>query len=155
MLEQALTALATAAGSAVVTAAGTDGWSYLRQTLARWFGAGDGEREQTALERLDQTAAALGAAPPPQAESVRIRQEAAWQTRFEDALEALAPSERERAAHVLRALLEGSFPPGTGAGALFVAGDVDVRADRGSIAAALVHGGASIATPHQPDPPQG
>ncbi|MFE3492746.1 hypothetical protein ACFXOS_06485 [Streptomyces sp. NPDC059175] len=87
---------------------------------------------------------------------MHVRQEAAWQTRVEDALEALTPSERQRAADVLLAPTRRLAPPIRGdAGAFFVVRDVDALADRGSIAAAVVHGGASTTTPHLPDPPQG
>jgi hypothetical protein len=59
MLEQALTALAAAGGTAVVQAAGTDAWTGLRQAVARWFGRGDRQRERVELERLDRTAGEL------------------------------------------------------------------------------------------------
>ncbi|MFF3014533.1 hypothetical protein [Streptomyces sp. NPDC057939] len=153
MLDQALTALAAAAGTAVAAAAGTDVWSGLRGSLARWFGAGDTEREQDALDRLDRTAATLGSTPPAEVDQARIRQEASWQARIEDALEDLPAEERERAADLLRTLLAGAAPPAAGPGAVSVTGDV--RADRGSIAAAVIHGGATVGTPHQPAPEEG
>ena len=78
VLAEALTALAAAAGTAVVQAAGTDAWTGFRSEVARWFGGRDALREESALERLDQAAAALKAAGPGEAERVRARQEAVW-----------------------------------------------------------------------------
>ncbi|MFD9932267.1 hypothetical protein ACFWZ6_03925 [Streptomyces massasporeus] len=86
MLEQALADLAAAGSTVVVQAAGTDAWAGLRQMMARWFGRGDGRREQAELERLDHTAAALQTMDAADAERVRIRQEAAWQARIADLL---------------------------------------------------------------------
>ncbi|MGW7724996.1 hypothetical protein ACWGJ6_16780 [Streptomyces canus] len=158
MLDQVLTALAASGGTAVVAAAGTDVWGALRQAVARWFGRGDAQREQAELERLDQTAAALQSADSAEAERARIRQEASWQARIEAALESLSEGERDQAASRLRALLAQHAPQSTataGPGGLAVGGDVDIRADGGSIAAGVIHGGAHIDTPREPDPSQG
>lgn len=158
MLEQALTALAAAGGSAVVQAAGTDVWTGLRQAVARWFGRGDGRRQQAELERLDQTAGELEATDAEAAERMRIRQEAAWQARIEALLESLDDAERTRAAEELRALLAQHTRQGSasaGQGGLAVGGNVDIRAEDGSIAAGVIHGGAHINRPPAPDPSQG
>ena len=71
MLAEALTALAAAGGTAVVQAAGTDAWTGFRARVAKWFARGDTGREQVALERLDRTAAALGAAGPQRSDRAR------------------------------------------------------------------------------------
>jgi TPR repeat protein len=113
------TAVVRAAGEgvAVVRAAGggtgtrADAWAGLRRAFAAWFARGDAERERAELDRLDRTAAALTSAPAPD-DTTRIRQEAAWQTRFEERLEHLDPAERVRAAEELRTLL--AAPPVTG-----------------------------------------
>ncbi|MFD5464969.1 hypothetical protein ACFWIQ_19390 [Kitasatospora sp. NPDC127059] len=105
MLEEALAALATAGGTAVVQAAGTDAWAGLRTRVARLFGRGDGQRERAELERLDQTASALEVAGAGEAEIVRARQEAAWRTRFEALLENLADDARRQVAAELRTLM--------------------------------------------------
>ena len=89
MLAEALTAVAAAGGTAVVQAAGTDAWTGFRSRVAKWFARGDAGREQVALERLDQAAAALEAAGPGEVEWVRAVQEASWQARFEILLEGL------------------------------------------------------------------
>ncbi|MDX2854211.1 hypothetical protein PV342_38485 [Streptomyces sp. PA03-3a] len=112
MLEQALTALAAAGGSAVVQAAGTDAWAGLRQAVARWFSRDDSGREQTELERLNRTAAALQSGDPAQAERIRIREEVSWQTRIHMVLEAAGGAEQEQSAAQLRAIVEQYSPPG-------------------------------------------
>ncbi|KOG47629.1 hypothetical protein [Streptomyces decoyicus] len=158
MLDQALTALAASGGTAVVTAAGTDAWAGLRQAVARWFGRGNAQREQAELERLDQTGAALQAAAPAETERARIRIEASWQARIEAVLESLNEGERDQAAGQLRDLLAQHAPSNAataGPGGLAVSGNMDIRADGGSIAAGVIHGGAHTGTPPVPDPSQG
>ncbi|MFJ2170343.1 hypothetical protein [Streptomyces griseofuscus] len=158
MLDQVLTALAASGGTAVVTAAGTDAWTGVRQAVARWVGRGDALRERAELERLDQTAVVLVAAEPDEVERVRIRQEASWQTRIEAVLEGLAAGEREDAAEQLRSLLAQHAPQGgavAGPGGLAVGGNADIHAEKGSIAAGVIHGGARIDNPRKPDPSQG
>ncbi|MFI6010720.1 hypothetical protein ACIBAG_18205 [Streptomyces sp. NPDC051243] len=158
MLEQALTALAAAGGAAVVQAAGTDAWTGLRQAVARWFSRGDGQREHAELERLDRTADELRSAEADQAERLSIREEAAWQARIEALLENLDQEERARAAEELRALLAEQTPQSrasAGQGGLAVGGNADFRAEGGSIAAGVIHGGAHIGRPQTPDPSQG
>lgn len=158
MLDQALNALAAAGGTAVVTAAGTDAWAGLRRAVARWFSRGDALREQAELERLDQTATALQPTDPAEAERARIRQEASWQVRIEAMLEGLDDAERDQAADQMRSLLAQHVPQGgvsAGPGGLAVGGNVDIRADGGSIAAGVIHGGAHISTPPAPDPSHG
>ncbi|MFJ6835444.1 hypothetical protein [Streptomyces sp. NPDC091209] len=117
MLETALTALAAAGGTAVAQAAGTDAWSALRGRVAGWFGRGDSERERAELERLDSSAAELTAVGGPEAEQVRIRQEASWQARIEILLESLDGEQRDRAVAELRALVEEAAPGAAGPGA--------------------------------------
>ncbi|MFF2119350.1 hypothetical protein ACFVXH_18695 [Kitasatospora sp. NPDC058184] len=159
MLSEALTALAAAGGTAVMTAAGTEAWEGFRRKVADWFGRGDGGRETVELERLDRTAAELAGAEAGQLERLRIRQEASWQARFEAFLEALPEEERERAGEALRALLEEAAARGSqvsaGAGGLAVGGNVQVSANRGSVAAGVIHGGVSLGRPSVPDPTEG
>ncbi|MFG2232273.1 hypothetical protein ACGFNX_20040 [Streptomyces sp. NPDC048723] len=157
MLAETLLALAAAGGSAVVQAAGTDAWTGFRQAVARWFGQGDAQREQTELERLDHTAAALQTTDQGPAEPARIRQEASWEARIEAMLEDLDEAERNRAADQLRALLAEHLPQrGATAGSAGAAAgrDMNIQAEDGSIAALTIYGGASIGPPPRPDPPQ-
>ncbi|MER6421190.1 hypothetical protein [Streptomyces sp. NPDC001137] len=156
MLDPALIALAASGGTAVVTAAGTDAWAALRQAMARWLGRGDPQRERAEQERLEQTMVLVQAAHADQAQRVQALQEGAWQTRIESVLEGLEGSARAQAAEELRGLLAQHAGPGAlaGPGGL-AAGQVDIRAEHGSIAAGVLHGGAHIAHPRMPDPPQG
>lgn len=106
MLTEALTAVASAGGAAVVQAAGTDAWASLRRRVAHLLGRGDIQREQAELERLDRTAQTLEeAVASGDAERATLRQEAAWQTRFESLLENLDESEQQEAAAELQALV--------------------------------------------------
>ncbi|MFD7026448.1 hypothetical protein ACFWAR_00190 [Streptomyces sp. NPDC059917] len=157
MLEEGLVALATAGGTAVVQAAGTQAWDGLRVRVARLLGRGDAERERAELERLDRTAGALEAQGSAEAERARLRQESSWQTRFESLLEDAPDAERERIAAELRSLVQEQATPG---GVLArdhgvaVGGSVEVRADHGSVAALRV-GDVTLGNPSQPGPPQG
>ncbi|MFF7231806.1 hypothetical protein [Streptomyces sioyaensis] len=110
MRPETLTALAAAAGIAVVQAAGSDAWEGLRGRLARWFGRGDAERERGALERLDRSAADVAAASPDTVDRVRTRHEAGWQTHIETFLEDLDDEQRDQAAAQLRQLLSEAAP---------------------------------------------
>ncbi|MGW1160995.1 hypothetical protein ACWD48_22795 [Streptomyces sp. NPDC002519] len=158
MLAEAFTALAAAGGTAVVQAAGTSTWTGFQHAVARWFGHGDEERERVELERLDRSADALmAAAGGSEADTVAIRQQAAWQAHFERALEGLSQCEQERAAEELRALLDAQVAPGTvsaGDRGQAIGGDVDIRADHGSVAALRV-GDVTLGTPPTPGPTQG
>lgn len=161
MLDEALTALAATGGTAVIQAAGTTAWQEFQQSLARWFGRGDEERERTVLERLDHDADALAAVGETgdvgEIERVRIGQQAAWQTRFEAVLESLHGDEREQAAQFLRTLLAAYSSAdriSAGDGGQAVGGNVEIRADHGS-AAALRMGDVALHNPPQPGPQQG
>ncbi|MGK5529396.1 hypothetical protein [Streptomyces sp. URMC 129] len=138
MLSEALTALAATGGAAVVQAAGTDAWTGFRAKVAGWFGRGNAERERAELERLDRTAAAL--ADGSGGDLVRVREQVAWETRFEALLESAADErERDALAGRLRDLLREPV-----AGGPVVGGDVTLRADRGSVAAVVVNGGVRV-----------
>jgi hypothetical protein len=124
MLPEALTALAAAGGAAVVQAAGSDAWEGLRDRLARWFGRGEAELERGELERLEHSAADLAAAEAGNAERVRTRQEAVWQTRIEALLEGLGDDEqRAQAAAELQQLLKQAAPSAADGGGL-VSGNI-------------------------------
>ncbi|MFD0039956.1 hypothetical protein ACFVIZ_20260 [Streptomyces anulatus] len=152
-----MTALAAVGGTAVVQAVSTDAWTELRHRLGRWLGRGNSQRESAVLERLDQTAGELGAAGPAELERVRIRQEAAWQTRIETLLESLDDTERAQAVEQLSVLLGQRIAQGgvsASQGGQAVGGNVDIRAGHGS-AAAWNMGSVTLGNPPQPGPPQG
>ncbi|MYS17862.1 hypothetical protein [Streptomyces sp. SID4982] len=106
MLPEALTAVATLTGTAVVQAAGTDAWISLRERLGRMLGRGGDQAESGELARLDRTAAEIASADPAEADSVRAYQAGVWRTRVELALENLDESQREAFAAELRAAVE-------------------------------------------------
>ncbi|ROQ65212.1 hypothetical protein EDD95_8066 [Streptomyces sp. CEV 2-1] len=105
MLEEALAALALAGGTAVVQAAGTDGWNGFQARMARLLGRADARRERAELERLGRTAELLAAASTEEAQQVRICQEDFWQAHVATLLESLTAEERDQVAAELRNLL--------------------------------------------------
>ncbi|MGQ4388900.1 hypothetical protein [Streptomyces sp. SAS_270] len=153
MLDQALIVLASAAGTAVAQAAGTDAWQGVRERVARIFGR-DGTRpsaQTTALERLDRTEAELESAGSDMLEPVR-QAAASWQTRFQDLLEDLEGSERAHTADVLRELVAQAQQAGglSAAGnGIVIGGNADIRAENHSVAAVRM-GDVSIANPPVP-----
>ncbi|WP_331747488.1 hypothetical protein OG365_40700 (plasmid) [Streptomyces sp. NBC_00853] len=161
MLEQAFAALAAAGGTAVVTAAGTEAWTGLRQAVARWFGRDEVQRENAELERLDRTASALQTTEPGEVDRARLRQEVLWQARIETFLESLDGAERDLAADELRALVaqhshQGQAGVSAGPAGLAAGGNVEIHAEgNGSMAAGVIHGGVQMGTPTVPDPSQG
>ncbi|MFK4222535.1 hypothetical protein [Streptomyces sp. NPDC019890] len=150
MLDQTLVALASAAGAAVASAAGTDAWQGFRQRVARVFGRPEGTEARVLLERLDRAAAELESAEPDEIEQVRARVVAAWQTRFHDILEDVGAAGRvEVVQHLSESVRHAhQLVPGVsvGDGGLAIEGTVDIRADRGS-AAAGVMGDVTIGNP--------
>lgn len=87
MLAEALTALASTGGTALVTAMATDGWESVRARFARLLGHGNTGAVQAAEERLEQSRLALEAASGAELERIRTEQEIVWRTRLEDLLE--------------------------------------------------------------------
>ncbi|MDV9172189.1 hypothetical protein R6V09_19000 [Streptomyces sp. W16] len=154
MLDAEMIALASAAGTAVVQAAGTDAWESFRQRVAAWFGRGDTARESAELDRLQRSGGELVAVRDGGADQVRIRQEAAWQARFEALLESLDADGREQAATGLTALLTEHAPVVRGVSAgrdsAAVGGDAHVHAEHGS-AAAVRMGDVTLGNPPRPD----
>jgi hypothetical protein len=144
--QDVLVELAMAGGTAVVQAAGKEGWEGFRRTVARWFGRGDAVRVQTALERLDRTAADLREAGHPVPERAQAHQATCWQARFRDVLESLPESERDGAIHQLRKVLD-DYP-----GQMRLPSQ-HVEAHQGATAIGIVQGTVSITNnPLPPDP---
>ncbi|MEU1706050.1 hypothetical protein ABZ478_11665 [Streptomyces sp. NPDC005706] len=107
MLVEGLIAVAAAGGGAIVQAAGTDAWAGIRSGVARILGRGEAGREQTELERLDQTQAELeSAGDSAEAERVQTVLATRWQTRLEMLLEQLPEEERQQVAAELQALVQ-------------------------------------------------
>lgn len=106
VLDDAMTALAAAGGTAVVQAAGTDAWTAVRDAVARWFGRGDAARERAELARLDRTGAALSAADGELGRRLRDDERISWRTRFEIVLDDLDGTVRQELGEELRRLVE-------------------------------------------------
>jgi hypothetical protein len=87
MLTETLTALASAGGTALVTAMVTDSWEGAKARFARLLGRGDAAKAEAAVIRLEQSRAALAHVPSSDLEQVRAEQEVVWRTRLEDLLE--------------------------------------------------------------------
>ncbi|QJT01379.1 hypothetical protein G9272_14490 [Streptomyces asoensis] len=98
---------------AVVQSAGADSWAWFRVRCARLVGRGDADAEREALDRLDRTAAVLGAVDEGERERVRAVHAVLWQGEFASLLESLAQEERDRLVEQLVQLTE-EFGTGDG-----------------------------------------
>lgn len=143
--------LAALAGSTLVAAAVTDAWETTRHKLARLFGRG---QPDPAIERrLDATRDQLAAASAADAERVQAEVAAEWAVRLKDLLADDPGAEAE-----LRALVEevrAQLPAWSMSAADHSAAagrDFNVRADRGGVAAGVIHG--NVAPPDPPGPGQ-
>lgn len=87
MLSEALTALASTGGTALVAAMVTDGWEGIRTRFARLIGRGHTAEIDTVEARLDQSHATLEGLTGPDFERARAEQEVVWRTRLSDLLE--------------------------------------------------------------------
>jgi len=159
MLDQALLALASAAGAAVAQAAGTDAWQGFRERAARLFGRGtqpDAARD-TALERLDRTAAELASPEKGVAEQAKEDAAATWRTRFQDLLEDLDEADRQQAAVQLRALVDQARHARADVSAadegIAIGGDVHIKPSDGAVGAVKM-GNVYMGNPPTPGPEQ-
>ncbi|MFF1722060.1 hypothetical protein [Streptomyces sviceus] len=138
MLTEALTALTTAGGAAVVQAAGTDAWTTVRVRVARLFGRG---REQEILEELDATREDLARGGSGEDAA------AIWAERLAELLRNLNAEERSAVTDRLRELVPAHSSP-TAGGPVFH-GDVSIRADHG-VAGAVFNGTVHLENPRSP-----
>lgn len=88
MLGEALAALASTGGTALVTAMVTDSWESIKGRVAHLFGRGDAKRTAAAQERLEQSRTALDGLAGTELDRARAEQEIVWRTRLADLLEA-------------------------------------------------------------------
>ncbi|KOV50836.1 hypothetical protein ADL00_42750 [Streptomyces sp. AS58] len=155
MLDQALIALASAAGVAVAQAAGTDAWQGFRERVARIFGRGPAAdaAQEAALDRLDRTAAELESADSGEVGQVRDAAVTAWRTRFQDLLYELDERGREQVAAQMRELVALAQQAGGGVSAaddgIAIGGDVHIEA-RNNAAAAVKMGHVTFGNPSSP-----
>jgi hypothetical protein len=106
VLTETLLALATAASTHLVTAMTADGWTQLKEQVARLLGRGDPDEERRHLDRLDRSRSELAGAgtdvdPDQDVGQAAERERAAWQARFQDLLEETPDAETR-----LRALVD-------------------------------------------------
>lgn len=87
MLEEALAALASTGGTALVTAMVTDSWEGIRARFARMIGRGRPAEVEAAEARLEQSRAALKGLTGPDLERAQAEQQVVWRTRLSDLLE--------------------------------------------------------------------
>jgi hypothetical protein len=152
-LAEALVALAALAGNTVVTAAVTDAWESALKGFARLLGRGDPGKTKLAGERLAETHDQLTQGSGEDVEQARTALEALWVTRMRDLLEEDPGVEAD-----LRALvgeIQALLPAGlvSAADHAVAAGrDVNISADRGGIAAGVIHGNVAPPGPTHPGP---
>lgn len=128
--------LAALASNAVVTAAVTDVWEDVRHKIARLFGRG--QPDPQIERRLDTTREQLATADPAKLERVRAVQAAQWTTRFGDLLADQPEAEVELRGLV--AEIQAIVPVAATDHAVAAGRDVTVHADRGGVAAGVIHG---------------
>jgi hypothetical protein len=152
MLE-ALIALAALAGNTVVAAATTDAWEAGRRKFAQLLGRGDPDRAKLAEDRLDQTRQQLEGVTGQALERTQAELGRAWQVRLQDLLEEDPSIEVD-----LRALVEemqDALPTGVVSAtdhAVAAGGNVNISADRGGVAAGVIHGNVAPPNPTGPGP---
>jgi hypothetical protein len=96
MLGEAAAELASAGGTALVTAMVTDGWEGVRARFARLLGRGDAKEVESVTARLDECRAAMVAVlADSELQRVRSEQELAWRIRLGDVLERQPEAEHE------------------------------------------------------------
>jgi hypothetical protein len=95
MLEEAAAELATAGGTALVTAMVTDGWESVKARFARLLGRGDAKDAESVSTRLEECRALLAGLAGVELQRARAEQEFAWRIRLGDLLERRPGEERE------------------------------------------------------------
>ncbi len=150
---EVLTALVQWAGQTVAAAAVTDVWESARRKFARLLGRGDARKTEVAKRWLAETREQLTAVEGADLERARAAQAQRWEGRFADLLD-----EDPAAAADLRALVEeitAVLPAGvvsaTGHG-VAAGRDVSISADRGGVAAGVIHGNVAPPNPSGPGP---
>jgi hypothetical protein len=146
---EVLIALAQWAGQTVAAAAVTDVWESARRKFARLLGRGDARKTEAAERWLAETRDQLTAMEAADLDRARAAQAQRWEGRFADLLDEDPGTEAD-----LRALVEevaAALPAGvvSATGHAVAAGrDVSINADRGGIAAGVIHG--NVAPPGPP-----
>ena len=153
MLAEGTMALASLAGQTVVKAAVTDAWEAARRGFARLLGRGDPTQEQLAERRLDETREQLTEAVGTGLEQARSALAARWATRLADLLE--EDSDAEADLRTLVQQIQAALPAGMVSAddhAVAAGRDVSIKADRGGVAAGVIHGNVAPPGPTGPGP---
>jgi hypothetical protein len=95
MLAEALAGLASAGGTALVTAMVTDGWEDVRTRVARVLGRGDAQETGAVAAQLEQSRLALAEVSGAALDLARAEQSMVWQTWLADLLERHPEAEGE------------------------------------------------------------
>lgn len=146
-----LMALAQRAGQTVAAAAVTDVWESARRKFARLLGRGDARKTEVAERWLAETHEQLTAVEGADLEQARAAQAQRWEGRFADVLDEDPGAEAD-----LRALvqeIQAALPAGVVSAtdhAVAAGRDVNISADRGGVAAGVIHG--NVAPPDSPGP---
>lgn len=127
-------ALAALAGTALVQAMVTDGWEGVRNKVARLFGRG--QADPTIERRLDAACEQLATALPSELKQMQTTLASQWQTRFDDLIADHPDAQADLAALVD----ELSVVMSASGHSVAAAGDVNVAADHGGVAAGVIHG---------------
>jgi hypothetical protein len=148
---EVLMALAQWAGQTVAAVAVTDLWESARRKFARLLGGGDARKAEVAERWLAETHEQLTAVEGADLERARTAQAQRWEGRFADLLDEDPGAEADLRALVeeIRAALPTDLVSATDHG-VAAARDVNISADRGGIAAGVIHG--NVAPPNPPGP---
>ncbi len=146
--------LVALAGNTLVAASVTDAWETARHGFARLFGRG--KPDPVTEQRLEATRRELAAARPADLEQVRADLVSQWVLRLADLLEEAPGAEAELRALVdeVRAMVPAGAVSAVGH-SVAAGGDVNVRADHGSVAATVIHGDVAPPSPTSPGPVSG
>ena len=150
MLAEGLISLASLAGQTVVDAAATDTWASAKRGIARLLGRSDPEQEQLAERRLEQTREHLTRASGTDGDQIRAVFAAQWATRLADLLEDDPGVEADLRVLVQR--IQKELPAGMVSAddhAVAAGWDVNIKPDRGEVAARVILGNV---TPPEPGP---
>jgi hypothetical protein len=148
-----LEALIALAGNTVVVAATTDAWEGCRRGFVRLLGRGDAQKEQLADKRLEETRRQLDGVSGQELDQARAELGKVWQVRLADLLEEDPGVEAE-----LRALVQevrAQLPVQVVSAAdhsVAAAGDVNITATAGGVAAGVIHGDVAPPGPTHPGP---
>jgi hypothetical protein len=149
-----ISSVAVLAGNTLVAASVTDAWETARSKFSHLFG--HGRPDPTTERRFDATRDRLILVPAEQAGQARAELAERWAARLADLLED-DPVAEDR----LRALVsevQALLPAGSGSAtdhSLAVSGNVTIQANRGSVAAGVIHGNVMPPGPTGPDPVPG